>query len=186
MRETSTPSTATPNGSSTTRIRATTRCHGSSSRARGARRSSITSPAQWQSYDAVIFFTYLYAPTVLGLQIAAERSILAPTAHNEPAIHLGIYKELFQRPKAIAFNTEVEKAFLKATFDIRAVAEETVGCGVDLLAGWNARPSKRAQRSPRRTRSCCTAAASTPARAATSCSIFSALTRKRTGLPRWS
>ena len=89
----------------------------------------------WQSYDAVIFFTYLYAPTVLGLQIATERSILAPTAHNEPAIHLGIYAEMFQRPKAIAFNTEVEKAFLKATFDIRAVAEETVGCGVDLLAG---------------------------------------------------
>jgi glycosyltransferase involved in cell wall biosynthesis len=89
----------------------------------------------WQSYDAVIFFTYLYAPTVLGLHIAHERSILAPTAHNEPAIHLEIYKGMFQRPKAIAFNTEVEKAFLKATFDIRAVAEETVGCGVDLLAG---------------------------------------------------
>jgi glycosyltransferase involved in cell wall biosynthesis len=89
----------------------------------------------WQSYDAVIFFTYLYAPTVLGLEIAAERSILAPTAHNEPAIHLGIYAKMFQQPKAIAFNTEVEKAFLKATFDIRAVAEETVGCGVDLLAG---------------------------------------------------
>ena len=91
--------------------------------------------AHSQSYDAVIFFTYLYAPTVLGLQIVAERSILAPTAHNEPAIHLDIYKEMFKQPRAIAFNTEVEKAFLKATFDIRAVAEETIGCGVDLLAG---------------------------------------------------
>ena len=86
-----------------------------------------------RSYDAVIFFTYLYAPTVLGLEVAPERSILAPTAHNEPAIHLGIYREMFQRPRAIAYNTEVEKAFLKATFDIRAVAEETIGCGVDLL-----------------------------------------------------
>ncbi|HUP40273.1 MAG TPA: glycosyltransferase family 4 protein [Vicinamibacterales bacterium] len=85
------------------------------------------------SYDAVIFFTYLYAPTVLGLRIAPERSILVPTAHNEPAIHLDLYKDLFTRPKAIAFNTEVEKSFLKSTFDIRA-AEETVGCGVDLLA----------------------------------------------------
>ena len=84
------------------------------------------------SYDAVIFFTYLYAPTVLGLQIAPERSILAPTAHNEPAIHLDIYKEMFERPKALAFNTEVEKAFLKNTFELRALAEETVGCGVDL------------------------------------------------------
>ena len=85
-----------------------------------------------RSYDAVIFFTYLYAPTVLGLQIASERSILAPTAHNEPAIHLGIYREMFQRPRAIAYNTDVEKAFLKSTFDISALAEETVGCGVDL------------------------------------------------------
>ena len=91
--------------------------------------------AHAQTFDAVIFFTYLYAPTVLGLQIAAERSILAPTAHNEPAIHLDIYKDMFRRPKAVAFNTEVEKAFLKATFDIRALAEETVGCGVDLLEG---------------------------------------------------
>jgi glycosyltransferase involved in cell wall biosynthesis len=91
--------------------------------------------AHHQTYDALIFFTYLYAPTVLGLRIAPERSILAPTAHNEPAIHLDIYKEMFQRPKAIAFNTDVERAFLKATFDIRAAAEETVGCGVDLLEG---------------------------------------------------
>ena len=85
------------------------------------------------SYDVVIFFTYLYAPTVLGLPLAQERSILAPTAHNEPAIHLDIYKDMFRRPRAIAFNTEVEKAFLKSTFDIQAIAEETVGCGVDLL-----------------------------------------------------
>jgi glycosyltransferase involved in cell wall biosynthesis len=86
------------------------------------------------SYDAVIFFTYLYATTVLGLPLAADRSILAPTAHNEPAIHLGIYREVFAQPKAIAFNTEVEKTFLKAAFDVRAAAEETIGCGVDLLA----------------------------------------------------
>jgi glycosyltransferase involved in cell wall biosynthesis len=88
-----------------------------------------------RTYDALIFFTYLYAPTVIGVQIAPERSILVPTAHNEPAIHLDIYKEMFQRPRAIAFNTDVERAFLKATFDIRPAAEETVGCGVDLLEG---------------------------------------------------
>ena len=46
-----------------------------------------------RSYDALIFFTYLYAPTVLGLRVDPGRSILVPTAHDEPAIHLGIYKE---------------------------------------------------------------------------------------------
>ena len=43
-------------------------------------------------YDVLIFFTYLYAPTVLGLRIAPQKSILVPTAHDEPAIHLDIYK----------------------------------------------------------------------------------------------
>ena len=89
--------------------------------------------ANSRAYDALIFFTYLYAPTVLGLNIDPQRSILAPTAHDEPAIHLKIYAEVFRKPAAIAFNTDVEKAFLKATFQFGAVAEETIGCGVDLL-----------------------------------------------------
>jgi glycosyltransferase involved in cell wall biosynthesis len=88
-----------------------------------------------RSYDALIFFTYLYAPTVLGMEIDPNRSILVPTAHDEPAIHLDLYQDLFRLPAAVAFNTEVEKNFLKSTFEIRAVAEETVGCGVDLLQG---------------------------------------------------
>ncbi len=86
-----------------------------------------------RQYDALIFFTYLYAPTVLGLAIDPARSILVPTAHDEPAIHLGIYREMFAKPSAVAFNTKVEKNFLKTTFEFRAAAEETVGCGVDLL-----------------------------------------------------
>jgi glycosyltransferase involved in cell wall biosynthesis len=85
-----------------------------------------------RSYDALIFFTYLYAPTVLGLSVAPEKSILVPTAHDEPAIHLGLYREMFARPAAVAYNTEVERRFLTGEFSIRAVAEETVGCGVDL------------------------------------------------------
>jgi glycosyltransferase involved in cell wall biosynthesis len=86
-----------------------------------------------RSYDALIFFTYLYAPTVLGLKVDPSRSILVPTAHDEPAIHLGIYKEMFRLPAAMAYNTDVEKQFLKTRFEITAAAEEVVGCGVDLL-----------------------------------------------------
>ena len=86
-----------------------------------------------RSYEALIFFTYLYAPTVLGMEIDPNRSILVPTAHDEPAIRLDIYKDLFRAPAAVAYNTDVEKNFLKSTFEIRAIAEETVGCGVDLM-----------------------------------------------------
>jgi glycosyltransferase involved in cell wall biosynthesis len=88
-----------------------------------------------KSYDALIFFTYLYAPTVLGLEVDPGRSILVPTAHDEPAIHLDIYKEIFRLPAAVAYNTEVEKNFLKTTFSIRTITDEVVGCGVDLMQG---------------------------------------------------
>ena len=83
-------------------------------------------------YDVLIFFTYLYAPTVLGTKIAPHKSILVPTAHDEPAIRLEIYKELFSLPAGLAYNTEVERRFLTTHFSIRAVEEETIGCGVDL------------------------------------------------------
>lgn len=87
-----------------------------------------------RSYDVLIFFTYLYAPTVLGLRVAPERSILVPTAHDEPAIRLSIYRELLGLPAAIAYNTATEREFLKSEFGVQARAEETVGCGVDLPA----------------------------------------------------
>jgi len=84
------------------------------------------------SYDALVFFTYLYAPTVLGLRVAPGRSVLVPAAHDEPAVRLGIDHEVFSRPAAIAYNTEVERKFLATRFATRAPIEETVGCGVDL------------------------------------------------------
>src|SRR5215218_9380649 len=85
-----------------------------------------------QQYDVLIFFTYLYAPTVLGSKIAPHKSILVPTAHDEPAIHLEIYKELFSLPAGLAYNTDVERRFLTTHFSVRALEEETIGCGVDL------------------------------------------------------
>ena len=93
------------------------------------------------TYDALIFFTYLYAPTVLGLRVAPSRSILVPTAHDEPAIQLKIYRDMFTLPAGIAYNTAVERQFLKSNFTIRAVSEEIVGCGVDLpqLQGYRKR-----------------------------------------------
>ena len=83
------------------------------------------------TFDALVFFTYLYAPTVLGLRVDPGRSVLVPTAHDEPAIRLDLYRDVFRLPRAVAFNTGVERAFLRSRFDFEAGAEETAGCGVD-------------------------------------------------------
>ena len=98
-------------------------------------------------YDILVFFTYLYAPTVIGMKVAPRKSILVPTAHDEPAIHLEIYKDLFSLPAGLAYNTESERRFLTTHFSIRAVEEETVGCGVDLPQA-QAYPKDRAEQEP--------------------------------------
>jgi glycosyltransferase involved in cell wall biosynthesis len=86
---------------------------------------------QPHQYDVLVFFTYLYAPTVLGLRIDPAKSILVPTAHDEPAIRLGIFKEVFAAPAALAYNTEAERRFVHENFALRAIDEDVIGVGVE-------------------------------------------------------
>jgi glycosyltransferase involved in cell wall biosynthesis len=85
-----------------------------------------------QQYDVLIFFTYLYAPTVLGLEANGAKSILVSTAHDEPAIHLDIFKEVFSRPAALCYLTNSERRFVQTEFPNRPLLEDVVGVGVDI------------------------------------------------------
>jgi glycosyltransferase involved in cell wall biosynthesis len=85
-----------------------------------------------QHYDVLIFFTYLYAPTVLGLAVSPSRSILVPTAHDEPAIKLEIFKDVFGKAGALCYLTESERRFVQGQFPDRPLLEEVVGVGVDI------------------------------------------------------
>lgn len=88
-----------------------------------------------QQYDVLIFFTYLYAPTVLGLKVAPWKSVLVPTAHDEPAIRLGIYEEVFGAAAGIVWLTDAERRFVSSRFHLRTIVEDIIGCGVDLPEG---------------------------------------------------
>lgn len=83
-------------------------------------------------YDHVVFFTYLYYNTYWGLQAVRKPAILVPTAHDEPALHLDIMKDVFARPAAFVFNTEAEKAMLGRYFSFAGKYQDTVGVGVDV------------------------------------------------------
>ncbi len=82
-------------------------------------------------YDALIFFTYLYFPTVFGMDVAPQKSILVPTAHDEPPIYLNIFKEFFKKPAAILYNTLSEQHFVNHQFHNEAIFSEIVGVGID-------------------------------------------------------
>jgi glycosyltransferase involved in cell wall biosynthesis len=83
-------------------------------------------------YDVLLFFTYLYAPTVHGLEVNPGKSVLVSTAHDEPAIRLEIFKDVFARPGAICYLTDGERRFVQDAFPDRPLLEEVVGVGVDI------------------------------------------------------
>jgi len=83
-----------------------------------------------QAYDVFIFVTYLYYLTALGLPKVADKSILIPTAHDEPCIYLPYYRQVFTLPRAIIYLTEEERAFVQRTFDNRTVKNDVAAIGV--------------------------------------------------------
>jgi glycosyltransferase involved in cell wall biosynthesis len=85
------------------------------------------------SHDLFIFFTYLYYSTYWGLKaVPAEKAVLVPTAHDEPALGLEMMKEVFARPRAFVFNTESEREMVGRHFPVEGKVGDVVGVGVDL------------------------------------------------------
>lgn len=83
-------------------------------------------------YKAIIFFTYLYYPTFFGIQKAAEKSILIPTAHDEPLFYYPCFEKLFSLPKFIMYNTESEKLLVESTYpDALKIKSDIAGVGFE-------------------------------------------------------
>lgn len=81
-------------------------------------------------YYAVVFFTYLYYPTVAGLRVAGRRSLLVPTAHDEPPLRFSMYRDTFQAARALAFCSGPERELVAARFGLRGRPEAVTGMGV--------------------------------------------------------
>jgi len=90
---------------------------------------------QRRGYDVFIFFTYLYATTYFGMQLVPDKAVLVPTAHDEPVIYLSLFRPLFNLPRLIVYNTEVERRFVERVFDNYHVPSAVVGVGIDVPTG---------------------------------------------------
>ena len=88
-----------------------------------------------ERYDAFVFFTYLYPTTAVGLLRVADRAALVPTAHDEPALKLDVFRPLFLAPRVILYNTEEERDLCHRRFGNAHVPHLIAGVGVEAPPG---------------------------------------------------
>ena len=87
-----------------------------------------------QDYHCLIFFTYLYYPSVFGIDINPAKTVFIPLAHDEWAIRMPVYKKLFTTPAGIMYNTMAEKRLANKLFNNSHVYSEIMGTWVNIPA----------------------------------------------------
>jgi glycosyltransferase involved in cell wall biosynthesis len=88
--------------------------------------------ARADDFDVVIFFTYLYATSFDGLAALTGLTpcVLHPLAHDEPALGLGLFDQMFRSTDAFGFNTEEEQALVHRRFGVSR-RSLVIGTGID-------------------------------------------------------
>lgn len=81
-------------------------------------------------YDAFIFMTYQYLPTVFGVQIVPEKAAVAPLAHDDRTLYLDVYNPVFHLPRHLIYNTDTERDMVHWRFQNEGVASTVVGTGI--------------------------------------------------------
>ena len=81
--------------------------------------------------DVLVFYPYLYYPTVRIITRATLPTVLHPAAHDEPALRLPVFPEVFGAADGLVFQTAAERALVQATFPVASHRQILLGLGVD-------------------------------------------------------
>jgi glycosyltransferase involved in cell wall biosynthesis len=83
-------------------------------------------------FDRFLFYCYRYYQSFHGIPAVPDRALLVPTAEEDPAIRLAVFKELFQAPRGIVYLTPEEQALVQGTSGNQAVPSVVIGSGLNL------------------------------------------------------
>ena len=92
---------------------------------------ALAAAAEHWDGDALVFYPYLYYPTVRVIGRVGAPTILHPAAHDEPALHLPIFPRVFEAADALVFQTEAERRLVEETFPVASHHQLLLGLGVD-------------------------------------------------------
>jgi glycosyltransferase involved in cell wall biosynthesis len=86
-------------------------------------------------YQAVIFFTLLYLPTVAGVPLVWDRAIVVPLLHEELAAHLNAQGRALRLAREVIWNTPEERALAEHLHDVEGLRGAVCGVGVEVPPG---------------------------------------------------
>jgi len=86
--------------------------------------------------DVIVFYPYLYWPTVEGVLRFGRRAVLHPATHDEPAIRLPVFRRVFSSAGGLVFQTAAERRMTEGIFPaVSALPQAVVGLGVSPAEG---------------------------------------------------
>ncbi len=84
--------------------------------------------------DFFLFFSYRYYHAYHGVRAVPARAVLVPTAERDSAIGLAIFAPVFQRARAIMYNSFEERDLIHAVSGNQSVPGVVVGVGSEVPA----------------------------------------------------
>ncbi len=97
----------------------------------GPRAPALVDAAAAFGGDVLVFYPYLYHPTVRGIGRSPVPTVLHPAAHDEPALRLPVFPPVFDAATAFVFQTRAERRLVEGTFAVAARPQLLLGLGVD-------------------------------------------------------
>ncbi len=92
----------------------------------------VRAVAERRGADAFVFYSYRYATTFQALPQVAARALLVPTAEDDAAVRLGVFRELFRSAGALAYLTPEERELVEQAAGGTAAPADVVGSGLEL------------------------------------------------------
>ena len=85
-----------------------------------------------ERFDRFFFYCYRYYQTYHGLPAVRDRAILVPTAEEDPAIRLGVFRALFALPRGLLYLTPEEQALVEDAGGRAGLPSVVIGSGLNL------------------------------------------------------
>jgi glycosyltransferase involved in cell wall biosynthesis len=83
------------------------------------------------------FFSYRYYHSYHGVKRFKDKAVLVPTAEHDPVIYLRLFKDFFNMPGAIVYNSHEEKKMINKVSGNEKVLGDIVGIGSEIPEHFN-------------------------------------------------